>query len=93
MAETVNHDEANQRFVIATTAGDAEVRYRLQGNRIDLHTTKVPSAARGAGIAARLVGAAFDYARDHNLRVVPSCPYISDTFLYRHPAYRSLVAD
>ena len=48
------------------------------------------SPLRGREIAARLTEAAFAYARDEGLRVVPTCSY---TVLYveRHPEVRALV--
>jgi len=45
---------------------------------------------RGRGIAEKLCKAAFEYAKQHQLTVIPSCSYISDAYLKRHPEYRSL---
>ena len=64
--------------------GRASLQYRLlneEGAVVDCHHTHVPTEYRGAGIAERLCEAAFEYARASGLKVVPSCPYISDRFV------------
>ena len=52
--------------------------------------TEVPDAISRRGIGSRLVRAALDDARAHQLRVVPRCPFV-DAYIDRHPEYRALV--
>lgn len=52
--------------------------------------TEVPAALRGRGIATELAQAAFEYAKDNNLRVDVICPSALN-FLSNHPEYKSLV--
>ena len=81
----VEHDEAEHRFVIRFPEEDATLEYNLPGPKlIDLVHTYVPESARGHGAAEALALAAFDYARERKLRVVPSCPFIK-TWLTGHP--------
>jgi predicted GNAT family acetyltransferase len=81
----VEHDEAGQRFVIHFDDEDAELRYELPGPKlIDVQHTYVPESARGHGAAEALALAAFDYAREHKLRVVPTCPFVRK-WLAGHP--------
>lgn len=54
---------------------------------ITLLRTEVPNELRGRGIAAELVRTAFEYAREHRLRVDVLCPLAAD-YLKRHPELR-----
>ena len=88
---TVQHDEAKHRFyAILPDRSEAELRYRQEGTTLDFFHTGVPEAFRTEGIAEQVVQAGFDYARQHGLRVIPSCPYVSRGFLPRHPEYQDL---
>lgn len=71
--------------------GDGELTYRnIAPHTLDLVHTSVPPAARGCGIAERLVRTAFAHARQQKLWVVPTCPYV-ERWLERHPEERDLV--
>ncbi|QHS51886.1 GNAT family N-acetyltransferase [Edaphobacter sp. 12200R-103] len=54
---------------------------------ITLLRTEVPNELRGRGIAGELVRTAFEYAREHRLRVDVLCPLAAD-YLKRHPELR-----
>jgi predicted GNAT family acetyltransferase len=87
----VEHDEGQQRFVIHFEGEDAELRYdRPSPKLIDLQHTYVPDSARGHGAAETLARAAFDFARTHKLRVVPSCPFVRH-WLEAHPELLDIV--
>ncbi|CAM6127666.1 unnamed protein product [Calypogeia fissa] len=58
---------------------------------LDLQHTFVPGSFRGQGVAARLCVAAFEHAKEKGFLVQPTCSYISDTFLPRHPEWNDLV--
>jgi predicted GNAT family acetyltransferase len=73
----VEHDERGNRFFVHFADEDAELAYSRIGPRlIDLQHTYVPESARGQGVAEALAEAAFAYAREQDLRVVPSCPFV-----------------
>ncbi len=87
----VEHDEKESRFFVRVDGDEAELAYTRVGPRlIDLQHTYVPASARGHGLAEALAEAAFDYAREHGFRVVPSCPFVR-TWLRRHPERATLV--
>ena len=88
---TVEHDQASHRFRVTMDGFEACLMYRLQDRDIDLYHTYVPEVFRGRGIAERLCKAAFEHAQQQGLTVVPSCSYISDTYLKRHPELEPLV--
>jgi len=93
MAEpvTVRHEEAANRFCVRLQGYEACLLYRRQGQEIDLYHTYVPEVFRGRGIAEQLCKAGFEYAKSNHLTVIPSCSYISDAYLKRHPEYEPLV--
>ncbi len=88
----VAHNEPEHRFEIRLGAYVAVVDYRRVGNRIAFLHTEVPEPLEGRGLAAKLAKTALDYAREHQLKVLPYCPYIA-TYIKRHPEYQSLVAE
>lgn len=54
---------------------------------ITLLRTEVPEELRGRGVAGELMQTAFQYAREHHLRVDVLCPLVAD-YLRRHPELR-----
>jgi predicted GNAT family acetyltransferase len=88
----VEHDDQHSRFVIPLAGGEAQLVYSLPGDHtIDLQHTEVPPAHRNRGVADTLVRAAVRYAREHQLRVIASCPYVKAWFR-RHPSERAASA-
>ncbi|KAJ1271034.1 hypothetical protein BS78_06G097900, partial [Paspalum vaginatum] len=82
--------EVKGRF--ETPDGEAFLQYHLISGRVmDMVHTYVPRSKRGQGLAALLCDAAFAHARSRGMRVVPTCSYISDTYLPRNPALKELV--
>jgi len=89
----IRHDEAGKRFVMDLGDGsEALLVYRPMGDALEFYHTFVPESHRGQGLAEKVVAEAFRYARDHRLKVIPSCPYVSGTFLRRHKEFQNLVA-
>jgi len=87
----VEHDEAASRFFVRVDGDEAELAYTRVGPRlIDLQHTYVPESARGHGLAEAMAEAAFDYAKERGLRVVPTCPFVR-RWLASHPERAKLV--
>lgn len=84
------HDEISHRFMATLENQEAYLSYRVQEGVLDFYYTYVPEAFRGAKIAEQLCKAGFEYAKSNGLKVIPSCPYISQTYLSRHPEYKPL---
>lgn len=87
---TVKHDTAGSRFCVKLGGYEACLMYRRSGKELDLYHTYVPEVFRGRGVAEQLCKAAFEYAKANRLTVIPSCSYISDAYLKRHPEYEPL---
>ena len=73
-AEVVDATDGN-RFVVRGDGGEAELVYRIEGDRLELIHTGVPEEWGGRGIGGRLVRAALLRARSEHLTVVPWCPF------------------
>ena len=90
----IKHEPDRGRFVLTLGEGEddeAALRYDRRGDVLDFYHVFVPPRYRNRGYAGRLVIAGFDYAREHNLKVRPTCPFISGEFLPRFPQYADLV--
>ncbi len=87
----VRHDASAHKFVAPTDNGDAYLAYEVDAHTMDIQHTIVPPEERGHGVADALVVAAVDHAREHRLRVIPSCPFASAWF-ERHPEQNNVLA-
>jgi uncharacterized protein len=77
-------DTATGRFVVAGGNVEAELLYRINGDRMLLIHTGVPDAWGGHGIGGRLVRTALARAEAEGLTVVPWCPF-ARRWLQDHP--------
>ncbi|MFH1858047.1 MAG: GNAT family N-acetyltransferase [Candidatus Omnitrophota bacterium] len=91
--ETVRHDKRTKRFVMTLENDEAHLAYTQEGDVLHFYYTFVPETHRGRGLAETIVRSGFDYAKEKGLTVLPTCPYITGTFLVRHPEYRTLLAE
>jgi uncharacterized protein len=89
-ALTITHNPAASRFEAAVPGGPAVCAYSRVGNVLHFTHTEVPPALEGQGIAAALVQAAMQHARQEKLRVRPLCSYVA-SYLQRHPEFKDLV--
>ncbi|HEV2130677.1 MAG TPA: GNAT family N-acetyltransferase [Longimicrobiaceae bacterium] len=87
------HDRAASRFRLPLEdGGEAIIEYaERDSGTLDLLHTEVPPPSQGEGIGSEIVEQVLRYARDHDLRIVPSCPFVA-AYLQEHPEYRDLVA-
>ncbi|MFZ0372827.1 MAG: GNAT family N-acetyltransferase [Xanthobacteraceae bacterium] len=91
MPSPIRDNTALSRFELDAGGVTASMTYRLAGNVMTLAHTETPVAARGRGIASRLVKGVLDDMRRRGLKIVPRCPFVS-AYLAKHPEYRNLVA-
>lgn len=83
-AEPVVDVPAEDRFVVHGEGGNAELVYRVDGDRFYLLHTEVPEEWSGRGIGGHLVRAAIRRAAAEHLTVVPWCPF-ARRWLKQHP--------
>jgi hypothetical protein len=92
MKHQIKHNPEESRFETTVEGHLGIIDYKLESNRIALVHTGVPDEISGRGIASALVKFALEYARKHELRVLPYCPFVA-SYLKKNPAYLDLVAN
>lgn len=88
----VRKNEEKNRFELTIAGHTALVEYVEMGKKIIYTHTEVPEAFKGQGLGTKLAQAVLDYAREHDLKVMPLCPFIA-AWIRRHPEYRDLVIE
>lgn len=92
MSDKVRNNEAEHRFEIDLGDSKAVAVYELQPGKIIFIHTKVPPAHEGQGVGSALIRAGLQYARDHQLKVVPICPFFA-AYIKQHPEVQDLLDD
>jgi hypothetical protein len=87
----VRHNAEAQRFEITVDGLLCRADYRMHGDTMMLVHTEVPPHLEGQGYASILVRAAFEYAKEHELDVLPVCSYVRG-WVQRHPEVETLLA-
>ncbi|XP_043724961.1 acetyltransferase At1g77540-like [Telopea speciosissima] len=84
-------NESQSRF--ETEDREAYLQYELRsgGKVMNILHTFVPSSKRGQGLASRLCVAALNHAKTHSMSVIPTCSYVSVTFLPQNPSWNSII--
>ncbi|MBK7227754.1 MAG: N-acetyltransferase [Ignavibacteriales bacterium] len=88
MNEIIN-DKQGSRFVLDVDGLEVYVLYAEDKETIDLYSTYTPPQLRGQGLAEKVVLAAFEYAKEKNFKVIPSCWYVRK-FLDKHIEYQNI---
>ena len=57
-----------------------EMVFQISGNVMTVDHTEVAPEAQGKGIAKLLLHAMAGYVREHNMKVIPHCPYVHAQF-------------
>ena len=71
----------------------AEMTYQKTGDReITIDHTEVEESMRDEGVGERLVAEGVRFARENNLRVVATCPFVRKT-INKTPEFHDVLAD
>lgn len=91
---TITDDTTSGAYRIDVEGSDqpAELTWRARGKARIANHTFTPPAARGKGIALKLVKAMVADAREKGFTIVPQCPYVAAQFR-KHPEWADLLAD
>ncbi len=80
----ISHRETAKRGAFHLGAG-AEMTYtRPTANLMKVNHTLVDKAHRGKGLAHQLYAAMVQFAREHERKVIPACPFVAAMF-EQHP--------
>uniref|UniRef100_A0A914Y1J8 Protein NATD1 n=1 Tax=Panagrolaimus superbus TaxID=310955 RepID=A0A914Y1J8_9BILA len=78
MAHKVQHCTKSAMFFIQMNNKKSVLEYKkLPNNVFDFWHTEVPPEHRGHGVAAELVKHGFQYCKDNQYKVLPSCSYVA----------------
>jgi predicted GNAT family acetyltransferase len=91
MSSAVRDNQALSRFELDANGVTAFANYQLGDGIITISHTETPVAARGQGIASRLVAGALELARARGLKVIPRCPFVR-AYMANHPEVSDLLA-
>jgi predicted GNAT family acetyltransferase len=91
MVPEITHDPERRRLQAHVEGNLCVLDYALDGTVMIITHTEVPPAIGGRGIAAALVRAALELARDAGWSVSPACSYAM-AWMQRHPEYDDLRA-
>ena len=84
---TIHHDSAAHTF----SSGEAELAYTTPApGVIDFTHTFVPEDERGQGEGEELARTGLDYARQHQLKVRTTCPFVA-AYVQQHPNYDDIL--
>jgi uncharacterized protein len=72
---TISHDQNAHRFTTEVEGHRGELDYTLAGSVMTITHTRVPQAIGGRGVAAQLMQAALQFAKEQSWSVDPACSY------------------
>ena len=87
----IRHNAAAKRFEATVDKLLCRCDYRMHGSTMMLVHTEVAPQLEGRGFGSMLVRAAFDYARQNGLDVLPVCSFVA-AWARRHPEVETLLA-
>ena len=92
MEPKFGHDPGQGLFTAEVGDVAATLLYaQLNETTVDFQSTFVPDALRNQYFGTRLVRYALGWARDHNLKVVPSCWFVK-MVIEKEPHWKALLA-
>lgn len=94
MSEIVTTDETTHgayRMPVEGSDKQAELTWQARGEARVADHTFTPPAARGKGVAYKLVEHMVHDARDKGFTIVPQCPYVAAQFR-KHPEWADVRA-
>lgn len=86
----ITHHPDRNRFETILQGETAYMEYVPFEGGINLIHTIVPSPLSGKGVASELTRHVLEYAREQQLRVVPTCSFVR-VYVERHPEYKVLI--
>lgn len=87
----IKHDVDKHLFFVKVKGGNAELKYdRHKDNYLVYKETVVPNESRKMGVGSALAKHALDFAKDRDLKIVPTCSFV-ESFIDEHEEYQEIV--
>ena len=91
MGIKITHDLKDKLFYVEIEGKLCKLQYsKVDDKTLDYYSTFVPESLSGRGIAGEITKFALDYAKNNNLKVIPSCSYVK-SYIVRHNEYSDLI--
>jgi len=87
----IQHDATASRFFLIVEGHRCVLDYVLSNGNMTITHTGVPEVLGGRGLAGEITRFALEYAKQHNMKVIPRCSYAA-VYIQRHAEYAGLVA-
>ena len=87
----IAHDPVRHRFETTVEGERCRLDYVPEGATMIIAHVVVPESVGRRGIAAALMRAALEHARESGWHVVAQCPY-AEYFMREHPEWSDLIA-
>ncbi len=92
----IEHEQLKKKGVfLVNKDGErlAELAYFTSApGQITVYHTEVSEQLRGEGIGKKLVAAVVKYARENNLKIIPTCPYARKV-IETTPAFQDVLSE
>jgi predicted GNAT family acetyltransferase len=85
----VVHNPSENRFETWIDGSLSKLDYIQDGKNFVITHVGVYPEHRGQGIAGKITQVSLEYAKEHDLRVIPMCGYAA-AYIRRHPEYAEL---
>ena len=85
----ITHNAANHAFEVWIDGFLSKLDYMQEGKNFVITHVGVHPEHRGQGVAAKIVEAGLQYARQNSLRVIPMCSYAA-AYIRRNPQHLDL---
>lgn len=86
----ITHDEEARRFELTVSEIQSTIDYEFLNGVINITRVYVPYELTGRGLASILARHVLNYARENNLKVIPTCSFIK-LYIQKHPEYQDLL--
>ncbi len=87
----IKHDKDQQKFYFIEDDKECYVKYLLDDSKtFNILKVYVHPDLRNQGYAAKLAKTALGYAKENNLKVIPTCSY-AEYFIVRNKEYEELL--
>lgn len=87
----VTHNQEDHTFEVWIDGYLSKLDYIQDGKNFVITHVGVHPEFRGQGLAAKIVEAGLEYAKQNSLRVVPMCSYAA-AYIRRNPQYMALTS-
>lgn len=88
----VHNNHHHHRFELEIDGKLSIIAYQeIDDQTLAIVHTEVDRSLEGKGVGSRLVAGMLSYVEDHDLKIVPLCPFVA-AYLERHPDWNRVVS-